>query len=429
MAKMIQIGQLILGRYLADDYLAEGGQVSVVKAFDQQTGAWVVVKQLHESPGDSGYATARARFDRMAQIKLGHPNVVDPTDSGEEDGEQYVIMPFYDGGTLTNLIDARGGRLSAKEAAFITVEIANGLDMIHQNGIVHRDIKPDNILITPDNRVLVTDLGICHVTYQQTLTEGSDLLGSVMWMAPEQIQSSGQIGYRTDIYSLGVMLYVMLTGYAPTQGNDSGAVLLSICQHVPPAPKTLDPSIPDHIDQACMRLLVKQPEGRLQSAQEFIQAIQGGPQPAGGCFCPSCGVTVEPNARFCAACGAGLNGNGTQCLACGSPVNGFPVCPGCNRPFSPRRHRLQFTKGLLTGVTFLIPEGIFNVGRDELASRDHHISRRHFAAACLNGTVFIQDIGSTNKTYVEGQPAITPTSLVPNQQIVVAGNTAIYTNN
>ena len=211
MAKMIQIGQLILGRYLADDYIAGGGQAFVVKAQDQQTSHWVVVKQMHESPEDPGYATAVARFERMAQIRLGHPNVVDPTDSGQEGAEHYVIMPFYEGGNLTKLINARGCKLAVDEAVFISAGIANGLDVIHQNGIVHRDIKPDNILVTPDNRILVTDLGICHVTYQHTLTEGSGILGSARWMAPEQVRSPVQIDHRTDLYSLGVILYVMLT--------------------------------------------------------------------------------------------------------------------------------------------------------------------------------------------------------------------------
>ena len=118
-----------------------------------------------------------------------------------------------------------------------------------------------------------------------------------------------------------------------------------------------------------------------------------------------------------------------QCLACGSPVNESSLCPGCNKPFNPRGHRLQFTTGPLTGLTFLIPEGIFEVGRDELSPRDHHISRKHFAVACLNGSVSVQDIGSTNKTYIEGQVALKPTKLVANQQLVVAGNTAVYINN
>lgn len=432
MMKMLKPGQCLLKRYAANDCFAQGGEASLYKASDQQTGDTVVVKRLDQSPGDAGYAAGIARFRRMAQIKLGHPNVVDPLDYGEENGDVFLILPFIEGRNLEHHIASKGGKLPVDEAVFIVVEIANGLSAIHQNGIVHRDIKPSNILIATDNRVLITDMGICKVLDQQTLTTGTGVLGSLKWMSPEQVMQTGQVDHRSDLYSLGVMLYSMLTGHATIQGGDVGTAMLSICKYVPPSLRQLDSSIPEHIDQACMRLLVKQPEGRFQSAQEFIQAVQGVAQPVFGSFCSSCGVTIHPDSNYCPQCGADSSMPRNQvvrCLACGCPVNGAAVCPGCNKPFSRSGHRLSFTTGPLTGSVFLIPEGIFYVGRNELTSRDYHISRRHFSVACSNGTVHVQDAGSTNKTYVAGQIAVLPTMLRPNQQIAVAGNTAIYTCN
>ena len=432
MAKMMQRGQLILGRYVIEDHIAEGGQASVTKALDQHTGSKVVVKQLIASLGDPGYDQALARFQRMAQIRLGHPNVVDPIDFGEENGEHYIIMPFHEGCNLEHYIAAKGGRLPIEEALFIAVEMAKGLQALHDNGVVHRDVKPPNVLITSDNKVLVTDLGICRVLTHQTITTGSDLQGSLYWMSPEQVLKPGSEDHRSDLYSLGEVTCFMITGAKPSQGNDPGTILLNICQQVPQPLRQLDPSIPEHIDQACMRLLVKQPEGRFQSAREFIQAVQGVAQPVVGSFCSSCGVSSHPDSNYCPKCGANCEMSQNQaacCLACGCPVNGDAICPGCNKPFSRSGHRLSFTTGPLTGSVFLIPEGIFYVGRNELASRDHHISRRHFSVACSNGTVHVQDAGSTNKTYVAGQVAFRPTMLRPNQQLAVAGNTATYTCN
>ena len=432
MTKMMQMRQLILGRYVIEDYIAEGGQFSVAKASDQQTGSPVVVKQLIASPNDPGHPQALARLQRMAQIKLGHPNVVDPIEYGEENGEHYIIMPFHEGCNLEHHIAARGGRLPIEEAIFTAVEMAKGLQALHDNGVVHRDVKPPNVLITSDNRILLTDLGICRVVTQQTITTGSDLQGSLHWMSPEQVLKPGSEDHRSDLYSLGAVTYFMITGAMPSQGNDPGTILLNICQQVPQSLRQLDPSIPEHIDHACMRLLAKQPEGRFQSAQEFIQAVQGIAQPVAGSFCSSCGVTIHPDSKYCPNCGADSAMPRNQvvcCLACGCLVNGDALCPGCNKPFSRSGHRLSFTTGPLTGSVFLIPEGIFYVGRNELASRDHHISRKHFSVACSNGTVHVQDANSTNKTYVAGQVAVSPTALRPNQQLAVAGNTATYTCN
>ena len=438
MPKMMKITDTILGRYVIDDLIAEGGQASVARGTDQQTGNAVVIKQLAASPGQTYYDQELARFKRAANIRIGHPNVVDPIDFGQEDGEWYIIMPFIDGMHLESYVMAQGGRIPSDQAICLVLEIVEGLIAIHQKGYVHRDIKPTNIMIQPDGHVKILDMGICRKMNAKTITQGTGMLGSWPWMPREQLANPGNEDPRSDFYSLGAAFYYMLTGSAPVQGTDVATVAMSICQYVPPSPRQLDASVPEHLDQACMKLLAKLPEERFQTAQEFIQAIST-PTPSvpsapsvQAMLCASCGSQIQTVCRYCPTCGAPQHVGRCEparCLACGTIVADIAVCPGCYRPFSHCDHRFNFNGGTLLGVIFRVPEGIYHVGRNELSSRDCHISRRHLFVSCTNGTVSVQDAGSTNKTYVAGQLADRLLVLSIGQELSIAGNTAIYTHN
>lgn len=433
MVRLMQIGQFVLGRYEIIDLISEGGQASIAKAQDKNTNSIIVVKHLIAYPGQSNYDEELSRFQRAAQIRIGHPNVVDPIDYGEEDGEHYMIMPFIEGITLENHLISHGGKLSVDQAVSIIAEVASGLGAIHRKSIVHRDMKPLNIIMGTDGHPYIIDLGICRKANEQTITKGPGLIGSLQWLSPEQVANPGTEDHRSDLYSLAAIFYFMLTGSTPVQGTDPGSIVLSICQHIPPSPRQLNPLVPEHIDQACMRLLAKQPEARFQTAEEFIQAINSTAQtPGAGCFCTSCGSEIQPGSRYCPNCGALVNSDQNQpawCFACGTQVGEAAVCANCGRPFSHSDHRLSFSTGTLTGMSFRIPEGIFSVGRDELSPRDYHISRQHLSVACLNGTVLVQDAGSANKTYIAGRLADHPIPLTPNQELCIAGNTATYNHN
>lgn len=430
MSKLMRLGQIILNRYEIIDLIAEGGQASIAKGIDRDTNNHVVIKQLSASPGQPHYDEELARFQRAARINIGHPNVIDPIDSGQEDGENYMIMVFIDGIILENHIRANGGKLSANEATTIIKAIASGLGAIHQDGIVHRDLKPENIIIHPDGNPYIIDLGICRDINRQTITKGDGFLGTLLWMSPEQVVNSGNEDLRTDLYSLGALFYFMLTGNLPVQGNDTGSIVISICQHMPPSPHQIDSSIPSHVDQACMKLLEKQPEHRFQTADDFIAALDGTiPIAQANCFCISCGLRTQPGIQYCQNCGAALNvsqSQSTLCLACGTPAEAVSVCPGCNRVFSNSDHHICFASGSLTGKSFRIPEGTFAVGRNELSPRDYHISRRHLLVVCSNGSVHIEDAGSANKTYVGTNLADHPILLTANEPLCIAGNMANY---
>ncbi len=220
----------------------------------------------------------------------------------------------------------------------------------------------------------------------------------------------------------------------PVEGDSAEQIVLSICQWTPPSPRQLNASISAEVDEACMRLLAKQPEDRFQTAEEFMTALSGaaGPQ-ARTAHCPSCGQAVLNDAKFCTSCGAGIGlqrANQVHCMACGAAVRqNTSTCRHCGRLYGPSGHQLTFNAGSLAGLVFRIPEGIYEIGRDALSPRDHHISRKHLSIACLNGSVHVVDAGSANKTYVDGRLADRPFVLQPGTELSIAGNTAIYTNN
>ena len=201
----MNIGEAILNRYKIEDLLMEGGQARLAKALDEQTNCAVVIKQLSAYPDDPHYNEERARFQRAAQIRIGHPNVVDPLEYREEGGEHYIIMPFIDGVTLENYVFKCGGKLTVDEKIRIIIELADGLAAIHRKGIVDRDLKPSNIIVDPDNHVHIIDLGICKNTNEKTITKGSGLMGTLLWMSPEQVLYPRSEDFRSDIYSLGAI--------------------------------------------------------------------------------------------------------------------------------------------------------------------------------------------------------------------------------
>jgi len=432
---MLKIDERVSGRYRVSDLFPEGGQAYVAKGADEVMGTTVIIRQLRVSPRDPNYHAERARFERAARLRIGHSNVVDPVDAGEDDGVCYMILPFVEGPTLAKFVEARKGKVDHERATTIVRQTAGGLAACHDRGVTHRDVKPENILIDRDEEPRIIDFGISAVAGEPTITQGNGFQGSLLWAAPEQFFDPRARDFRLDQYALGAVYYFLLTGMMPTKGSCPEQVMRSTCNDTPPSPHELYPAIPKRISDACMRLLGKSPGDRFPSMRDFIRTIDArGGNGAIVQSCPSCGQEVAPLAQFCFRCGADTTistsaGAATQCMACGAPLHDESACPKCLRIFSPADHRIEFIGGALCGRIFRIPMDLFVTGREILAPRDSHISRRHLRVACMNGDVMIEDAGSANKTFVDGRPLDQARTLKPNCEIVIAGNTGVYRKN
>ena len=430
MSHMMQLDQIVLGRYQVDDIIAMAGQAVIGCALGLHTNQRVIIKQLAASPGQKNYFEELERFKRAAHLRINHPNVVDPTHYGEENGQWYTVMPFVEGDTLDVYLSTQGGKLNWQEATFVVVEVAKGLEACHAQGVIHRDIKPANIMITPRGGACIIDFGICKILDQPTITCEGSWLGTPASMAPEQALDPSKVDCRTDLYSVGVVLYWLLTGESTVRGDTPELMAMSLAEYIPPAPHKLDRAVPIALSDACMKLLSKSPHCRFPNARALLDVLLSVSRSGQLSLCCSCHQPLRPESHFCVKCGTPQSINqmvDLRCLACGTQIVGNEShCSSCRRPFSHSNHRLIFIAGPAARRECHIPEGRFEVGRDQLAPHDFHVSRRHLLVSCSNGSVQLKDAGSTNRTYVAGQLANQPILLVTGQEIRIADNVATY---
>jgi len=326
-----------------------------------------------------------------------------------------TVLPFSSFFSLAidALVQTAGGRLPVETALAIVDAIGEGLEFVHEAGVVHRDIKPGNILIDDNGRVYLIDFGIARIRSHPTLTQGSGMIGTPDYTSPEQEHSPTTVDGRADLFALAKVLLYMLCG--SPEGPSRHFV----------AP------IPKHVMRACRKATMPNPQARFTSVAEFLAALKAQHSSSGpgrsSWSCPGCHALIPTNQRFCSACGSSAQAApAARCLACRTECDHGPVCTGCGRTFSSSNHALVFSSGTEPGTTFRIPEGSYDVGREQLGPRDSRISRRHLQVVCLNGSVAIQDLDSTNKTYVAGTLADHSIRLVPGAQLIVAGNVACY---
>ena len=264
--------RVLAGRYRLVEMIGQGGMAIVYRAIDLRTGHNVAVKILrHEYNQDAEFV---GRFQREAEAasKMTHHNIVNLLDVGMEGDNRYLVMEYVQGKTLKQIITEKG-RLSPEVAAQITIRILSALQHAHQRGIIHRDIKPQNILIAEDGHVKVADFGIARMANTATLTKGDNVMGSVHYFSPEQ--ASGQpAGVTSDIYSCGVTLYEMLTGRVPFDGDSPVAIAMQHL-HAQPAPiESIAPGVPQAITHVCMMAMEKNPKYRYQSATEMAAELR-----------------------------------------------------------------------------------------------------------------------------------------------------------
>jgi eukaryotic-like serine/threonine-protein kinase len=263
---------LIDGRYALGNFLGGGGMAQVYLAHDEVLGRDVALKILRESYTDEEFVE---RFKREAKnaAALNHPNIVQVYDQGQtEDGTYYIAMEYVPGDTLKSRI-TREGRLDPGEAAGIASRVAEALDVAHQRGIVHRDIKPQNVLLTPSGEAKVADFGIARAASSKTVTDKNLVLGTAAYMSPEQAMGE-PVGPASDLYSLGVVLYEMLTGELPYQAEDPIATAMKHLDEPPRHPREANPAVPEELDALTTKLLAKRPEDRYPGAAELAEDLR-----------------------------------------------------------------------------------------------------------------------------------------------------------
>lgn len=266
---------LIPGSYLINRYeiimkIGSGGMADVYKAKDHVLNRLVAIKVLKQEYSTDATFVKKFRVEAQSAAGLSHPNIVNVYDVGEDDGVYFIVMELVQGITLKNYIDMKG-KLDIREALNISVQIASGLSAAHENRIIHRDIKPQNIIMSRDGKVKVTDFGIAKVADSTTVT--TTAAGTVHYISPEQARG-GYSDERSDIYSLGITMYEMVTGRVPFEGETNVAVALMHIQSEITPPRQLEPSIPVSFEKIILKCTQKKPERRYASARELIADLR-----------------------------------------------------------------------------------------------------------------------------------------------------------
>lgn len=263
---MVSPGMLLGERYEIIDRVGSGGMADVYKARDQRLNRYVAIKILKQEFSNDVKFVSKFRGEAQSVAGLSHPNVVNVYDVGEDDDLYYIIMELVEGITLKKFIEKKG-RLDVNEAIGIGVQIAQGMQAAHDNNIIHRDIKPQNIIISKEGKVKVTDFGIAKAATSNTIT--SNAMGSVHYISPEQARG-GYSDEKSDIYSLGVTLYEMLAGKVPFEGDSTVTVALAHIQEEAQELDQIDPEIPHSLAKIVMKCMQKKPDMRYMTASALI---------------------------------------------------------------------------------------------------------------------------------------------------------------
>src|SRR5919204_779885 len=269
---MTVIGTLISERYRLDEKIGSGGMSSVYRAFDPTLERWVAIKLMHRDISNDPDQLERFRREARAVAQLNHPHVVTVIDAGEDDGAPYIVFEYVEGETLKDRI-RRLGRLPVAEAVAYAVEIGRALECAHEHMLVHRDVKPQNVLIDPDGRAKVTDFGIARSLEAQGLTATGRVLGTTDYVSPEQALGHEVTG-QSDIYSLGIVLYEMLTGETPYSADTQVAVAMKHVRDPLPDAQRRRPEISAALAAVLERSTAKETKNRYARVDEMVHDLE-----------------------------------------------------------------------------------------------------------------------------------------------------------
>jgi serine/threonine protein kinase len=265
-------GRTLDGRYLLETEVASGGMGTVWRGRDEVLGRPVAIKVLHERLAGDPDLLGRFRLEAVAAARLSHPNVVRVFDTGIDDGVCFIVMELFEGTTLEDRL-RDDGPLPPAEATRVLSGMLQGLAHAHREGVIHRDVKPGNVLLDRDGLVKMTDFGIAKAAFAPSdLTTTGDLLGTARYLAPEQV-AGGSVDHRADLYASGIVLYECLTGRTPFEAETHIATATMRLADTPRPPGALRPGIPRRLEALTMRALAREPEDRFQSADEMNSAL------------------------------------------------------------------------------------------------------------------------------------------------------------
>lgn len=264
--------RVLNGRYELISKIGEGGMARVYRSIDLRLGRPVAVKVLHSHYAGDATFVSRFEHEARAAASLADPRIVDVYDVGQDGDTHYIVMELVEGTDLKALLKSRG-TLPINQAVLVAEQVAEGLQTAHGIGLIHRDVKPQNIMITPTGHVTITDFGIAKGHLSSTITETGVTFGTADYISPEQAQGQPATAC-SDIYALGVVLYELLTGRLPFSGESSVAVAMQHVRDEPPPPSRFNPQIPPQLESLVLRAMAKNQEERPQSASEFAQQLR-----------------------------------------------------------------------------------------------------------------------------------------------------------
>ncbi len=262
---------LLNNRYEIDHKIGEGGMAAVYLGRDTRLNRRVAIKILHQQYADDPDFLNRFQHEAQAAALLTHPSIVDVYDVGQDGNIHYIVMEYVEGENLKTLIN-REAPLSIAQAVAIAAAVAYGLDSAHRKGLIHRDIKPQNLIVTPDGQIRITDFGIAKSDFSTALTQTGITFGTADYISPEQ--ASGRTALpQSDIYSLGVTLYEMLAGQLPFSGDSALSIAMQHVNSEPPPLRQLNPQVPYQLEALIRRAMAKDPADRPESARELAQSL------------------------------------------------------------------------------------------------------------------------------------------------------------
>ena len=269
---MIMKGQKISDRYQIIKSIGEGGMANVYLAYDTILDRNVAVKVLRGDLANDEKFVRRFQREALSASSLSNPNIVEVYDVGEDNGEYYIVMEYVEGKHLKALLKKRG-KLTVPEVIDIALQITNGLSVAHDSYIIHRDIKPQNILILENGLIKITDFGIAVAMNATQLTQTNSVMGSVHYLPPEQASGKGAT-LQSDIYSIGILMYELLTGKLPFRGDNAVEIALKHLKEPMPSIRDELPDIPQSVENIILRATAKNPKNRYSDAREMHEDLK-----------------------------------------------------------------------------------------------------------------------------------------------------------